>query len=56
VGSQGGTNEGNAAVLQLMADGHLVSDTECIRFDEIGDAIERLRRGENKGRLAVVYD
>jgi D-arabinose 1-dehydrogenase-like Zn-dependent alcohol dehydrogenase len=56
VGSQGGTNEGNAAVLQMMADGDLVSDTECISFDEIGDAIGRLERGENTGRFAVVYD
>ncbi|RHW23799.1 alcohol dehydrogenase [Nocardioides immobilis] len=56
IGSQGGTNEGNAAVLQLMADGHLVSDTECIGFGEIGNAIERLRRGENTGRFAVLYE
>jgi D-arabinose 1-dehydrogenase-like Zn-dependent alcohol dehydrogenase len=56
MGSQGGTNEDTAEVLQLMADGHLVSETECIGFDEIGEAIEKLRRGENKGRLAVIYE
>ncbi|MDT3444942.1 MULTISPECIES: zinc-binding dehydrogenase [unclassified Pseudofrankia] len=56
LGSQGGTNEDNAKVLQLMAAGHLQSETERIAFDEIGEAIERLRRGENAGRLAVIYD
>jgi D-arabinose 1-dehydrogenase-like Zn-dependent alcohol dehydrogenase len=56
LGSQGGTNADNAEVLQLMAEGHLTSETECIGFDEIGDAIEKLQRGENKGRYAVIYE
>jgi propanol-preferring alcohol dehydrogenase len=56
LGSQGGTNEDNAEVLALMAAGHLTSETECIRFDEVGEAIERLQRGENSGRLVVIYE
>jgi propanol-preferring alcohol dehydrogenase len=56
LGSQGGTNEANAEVLKLMDAGDLVSETECIRFDEVADGIERLRRGENVGRLAVIFD
>jgi D-arabinose 1-dehydrogenase-like Zn-dependent alcohol dehydrogenase len=55
VGSQGGTNDGNAAVLQLMAEGVLHAKTERIGFDDIGTAIERLTRGENQGRFAVIY-
>jgi D-arabinose 1-dehydrogenase-like Zn-dependent alcohol dehydrogenase len=55
LGSQGGTNAGNAEVLKLMASGQLKAATECIRFEEVGDAIERLRRGENTGRLVVIY-
>jgi len=56
LGSQGGSNEDNAEVLQLMAAGDLRSETECIRFDEVGEAIERLRRGDIVGRLAVTYE
>jgi 2-desacetyl-2-hydroxyethyl bacteriochlorophyllide A dehydrogenase len=55
MGSTGGTNQDNADVLQLMADGVLRSETECIGFEDIGAAISRLRRGENKGRFAVLY-
>jgi 2-desacetyl-2-hydroxyethyl bacteriochlorophyllide A dehydrogenase len=55
MGSTGGTNQDNSNVLQLMAEGVLKSDTECIGFEDIGAAIGRLRRGENKGRLAVLY-
>jgi alcohol dehydrogenase, propanol-preferring len=56
MGSTGGTNQDNADVLELMARGVLRSETECIRFQDIGDAIGRLRRGENTGRFAILYD
>jgi D-arabinose 1-dehydrogenase-like Zn-dependent alcohol dehydrogenase len=56
MGSTGGTTQDNADVLDLMAQGVLKADTECIRFEEIGDAIGRLRRGENTGRFAVLFD
>jgi D-arabinose 1-dehydrogenase-like Zn-dependent alcohol dehydrogenase len=56
LGSCGGTNKDNAEVLALMADGHVRSETECIRFDEVGEAIERLRRGDTTGRLTVIYE
>ena len=55
LGSCGGTNDDNAKVLELMAAGKLTSITECIRFDEIGSAIDRLRHGDVKGRFAVLY-
>jgi D-arabinose 1-dehydrogenase-like Zn-dependent alcohol dehydrogenase len=56
LGSCGGTNEDNAKVLELMAAGKLESITECIRFDDVGSAMDRLRRGDVKGRFAVIYD
>jgi D-arabinose 1-dehydrogenase-like Zn-dependent alcohol dehydrogenase len=56
LGSCGGTNEDNAAVLELMAGGNLTSVTECIDFADVGTAMDRLRRGDTKGRLAVIYD
>jgi D-arabinose 1-dehydrogenase-like Zn-dependent alcohol dehydrogenase len=56
LGSCGGTNEDNAEVLELMSAGKLESITECIRFDDVGTAMDRLRRGEVKGRFAVIYD
>jgi propanol-preferring alcohol dehydrogenase len=56
LGSCGGTNEDNAEVLQLMAGGHLRAETECIRFDQVGEAMERLQRGDVTGRLIVIYE
>jgi D-arabinose 1-dehydrogenase-like Zn-dependent alcohol dehydrogenase len=56
LGSLGGSNEDNAEVLELMAAGKLRSRTTCIGFDEIGEAIRQLERGEITTRLAVLYD
>lgn len=56
MGSTGGTNQDNSEVLKLMAQGVLHSETECIRFEDVGDAIGRLERGENSGRFVVIYD
>jgi D-arabinose 1-dehydrogenase-like Zn-dependent alcohol dehydrogenase len=55
LGSLGGSNEDNARVLDMMATGSLSSRTTLIGFDEIGDALGRLGRGEVAGRLAAVY-
>jgi alcohol dehydrogenase, propanol-preferring len=56
LGSLGGVVDDNERVLELMAAGTLHSHTELVSFDEIGDAIERLRRHENTGRLVAVRD
>lgn len=56
MGSTGGTNQDNADVLELMARGVLRSETECVTFDDVFTAIGRLRRGENTGRLTIIYD
>jgi propanol-preferring alcohol dehydrogenase len=55
LGSLGGTNEDNAKVLDMMAQGTLTSRTTIIGFDEVGAALGQLRRGEITGRLAVAY-
>jgi propanol-preferring alcohol dehydrogenase len=56
LGSLGGDVDDNAKVLEMMAAGTLASRTTTIGFAEIGDAIERLRRGEVAGRLVVLID
>lgn len=56
VGSVGGHVEDIADCLALMATGDLKPNIETIRFDQIGEGIERLARGEVKGRLVAVYD
>jgi len=56
LGSLGGTVEDNANVLELMAAGRMKSFTTQIGFDQIGDAIEQVRRGEARGRLVAIYD
>lgn len=57
VGSQAGTKEDCAAVLELIAAGRIESRITRIPFEEIGDGIGRLERGEVIGRLvATVTD
>jgi D-arabinose 1-dehydrogenase-like Zn-dependent alcohol dehydrogenase len=56
LGSLGGSTDDNARVLDMMAEGALTSRTTRISFEEIGDALGRLQRGETIGRLAVAYD
>ncbi len=53
VGSQAGTKEDCSAVLQLIADGKLTSRITTISFEEIGEGIDRLERGEVIGRLVA---
>ncbi|MBA2813856.1 zinc-binding dehydrogenase [Streptomyces sp. KM273126] len=56
IGSQAGTPEDCQAVLQLIADGKVTSRITHIGFDQIGDGIGKLERGEVIGRLVVLYD
>lgn len=56
VGSQAGTKQDCAAVLDLIASGKLASRISTISFEKIGEGMERLERGEVVGRLVAVYD
>ncbi len=55
VGSQAGTKEDCAAVLDLLAEGKISSRITEIGFDGIGDGIGKLERGEVVGRLVAVF-
>lgn len=54
-GSNGGSKEDIATVLDWMAQGKLVPKLETITWDEIPAGLERLARGEVNGRLVCVY-
>lgn len=54
LGSNGGTNEDCAEVLDLIAKGTVSSHVEIISFDEIYDSIQRFERGEVTGRLVAL--
>jgi propanol-preferring alcohol dehydrogenase len=54
VGSLAGSNEDCAAVLDLVAAGKMSSRLTDVTFDEIGEGLERLERGEVIGRLVAV--
>jgi propanol-preferring alcohol dehydrogenase len=54
VGSLGGSKADIEAVYELLASGELNPRVTTIGFDEIGDGMERLRRGEIRGRLVAV--
>jgi D-arabinose 1-dehydrogenase-like Zn-dependent alcohol dehydrogenase len=56
VGSQAGTAEDCEAVLRLVADGSVSSRITQIGFEEIGDGVGRLGRGEVVGRLVAIYE
>lgn len=55
-GSLGGTTEDVADVLHLMAAGEAKSNVTAITFDEIGEAMGRLERGEATGRAVALLD
>ncbi|BEP13869.1 zinc-binding dehydrogenase [Acidothermaceae bacterium B102] len=55
LGSLGGSNQDNASVLRMMADGLLTSRTTIIGFDEIGEALDKLQQGVALGRLVALY-
>jgi propanol-preferring alcohol dehydrogenase len=56
LGSQAGTQEDCAAVLQLIKDGTVKANVTQISFDDIGEGVEKLARGEVVGRLVAVRD
>ncbi|MDX6287048.1 MAG: alcohol dehydrogenase, propanol-preferring [Frankiales bacterium] len=55
-GSQSGTLEDCEAVLKLMADGKVASRITQIGFDDIGEGVTMLERGEVVGRLVAILD
>jgi len=54
IGSQAGRPDDCAAVLDLMRAGTVASRTTRIGFEEIGEGVECLRRGEVTGRLVAI--
>ena len=50
------TVDDNAKMLELMGAGKIRSTTIPVRFEEVGDAIGMVRRGEASGRFVVIYD
>lgn len=54
IGSNGGTNEDCAEVLDLIAQGAVSSHIETIRFDDIYESIKRFERGEVNARLVAL--
>ena len=42
--------------IELLASGRLDPEIHTCKFEEIGEGIEKLRRGEVSGRLVCVYD
>jgi propanol-preferring alcohol dehydrogenase len=56
VGSQAGTKEDCAAVLELIKDGKITSRITEIGFEDIGDGIGKVERGEVIGRLVATID
>ena len=55
-GSQGSTTDDLRDCLELLASGELDPKIHTCKFEEIGEGIERLRRGEVDGRLVCIYD
>jgi propanol-preferring alcohol dehydrogenase len=55
VGSQTGSPEHVAAVLEMIASGKVLSTITEIGFDDIADGLKRLERGEVTGRLVASY-
>lgn len=55
-GSNGGTPDDIRGVYELMDTGELAPVTTTISFDDVPDAIERLKRGEVVGRLVISYE
>lgn len=54
-GSNGGSKEDIATVLDWMAQGKLVPKLETITWEQIPEGLERLHRGEVNGRLVCLY-
>lgn len=56
VGSQGSTTTDLRECIELMTSGELDPEIHTCKFEEIGEGIEKLRRGEVSGRLVCLYD
>jgi len=56
LGSNGGTNEDLKGVYDCFATGRLKPQLTTIKFEEIPDGLERLKRHEVKGRLVAVFE
>ena len=56
IGSNGGTNDDCAEVLELIAAGTVSSKVATVGFDDIDQSIARFERGETNGRLVAVRD
>ncbi|WP_249872811.1 zinc-binding dehydrogenase [Oceanobacillus saliphilus] len=56
LGSLGGTPEDVANVISLMAEGKVKSDVNTVSFNQIGDTVEKLARGETTGRSVALID
>lgn len=55
LGSRAGTVDDIAAVYEMFASGDLSPTLELIGFDDIPEALDRLRAGGVTGRLVAVY-
>ena len=55
-GSQGSTTKDLQECIELLASGELDPEIHICKFEEIGEGIEKLRRGEVSGRLVCVYE
>ncbi|OCA90541.1 alcohol dehydrogenase [Bacillus sp. FJAT-27225] len=56
IGSNGGTHQDIAEMYKLFATGKLNPQYSTISFEEIPEGLERLKRGEVKGRLVALVD
>lgn len=55
-GSQGSTTADLKDCLDMLASGELNPEIHTCKFEEIGEGIEKLRRGEISGRLVCLYE
>ena len=55
-GSQGSTTDDLKDCIDLLASGDLDPEIHTCKFEEIGEGIEKLRRGEISGRLVCLYE
>ncbi len=54
IGSDGNRKYDVEGVLEYFATGKLTPEINLIEFDEIGEGLERLRKGGNKGRIVAL--
>lgn len=56
IGSNGGEAADIQSVLDWMGKGEIAPQIEKITWDEIAEGVERLKRGEVRGRLVAMYE